>query len=315
MKIERGLIDRQHRPTIERRLAALLADDAALQAGEVPFPHDSNLGWIGHITSDVFWPRLEELRAQTLRLAFPNMTGLITGVMAKMDGVQLAQVVRDQLPITPVAWREIQELRATECERDARLLAARATPFERIIQRLRRATTLGMFKIWCEGETDGPTIDAFLAKLPGASELGIVTDSLGGWNRILSPNWRPDRLRDGCHDLVVLLDGDRGRNFGTPGHPLSADALRVREILQGLGVELIVLERYAIENYFSQHACEAVLGLGVAAHFPLPLHEAANLPDHNKNRNPEISQHMNAADLTGTDLQRILEEVINRSRL
>ena len=103
--LERGLIDRQHRPTIERRIAALLAEDAAMQAGEVPFPHDSSLGWIGHITSDVFWPRLVALREQALRLALPHVAGLVTGVMAKMDGVRLAAVVREQIPVTPAAWQ------------------------------------------------------------------------------------------------------------------------------------------------------------------------------------------------------------------
>jgi hypothetical protein len=311
---ELGLIERQNRPTTERRLAALLADDASIQAGEVSFPHDSPLGWVGHITSDVFWPRLVALRAQALRLSLPNVAGLITGVMAKIDGVRLAQVIREQIPVTPDAWREVQEVRATEYEREARLRQAQATPFERIIGRLRRATTLGMFKIWCEGLTDGPTIDEFVLKMPGATELGIVTDSLGGWNNILSPNWRPDRLRDGCHDLVVLLDGDKGRDFTAAGNPLNANALRVQRILAAVGVELFVLERYAVENYFSQPACETVLGPAIAARFPLPLYAHANL-SHNKNDNPRIARQMNIADLAGTDLLRTLESIVVRSRV
>jgi hypothetical protein len=311
---ERGLIDRQHRPTIERRIAALLADDAAMQAGDVPPPHDWNLGWIGQITSDVFWPRLVALRAQALRLALPNMAGLITGIMSKIDGGRLAAVVRDQIAVAPAAWRDAQEVRATEYERDARLGKAQATPFERIIHRLRRATTLGMFKIWCEGLTDGPTIEEFLAKIPDSTELWIVTDSLGGWNNILSPRWRPDRLRDGCYDLVVLLDGDKGRDFTAPGRPLNANALRVYEILADVGVELIVLDRYGIENYFSRPACEAVLGLAVGRCFPLSLFADANL-NHNKNDNPRIAREMNIADLAGTDLLQHLEVIVARSHV
>ena len=313
--VEQGLLERQHRPTIERRIAAVLADDNAMQAGEAPFPHESDLVWIGHITSDVFWPRLVELRAQALRLELPNMAGLITGVMAKMNGVELAKVVREQIAVTPVAWQDVQELRATEYERDARLRQAQTTPFERIIQRLRRATTLSMFKIWCEGHTDGPTIDQFLAKLPGASELGIVTDSLGGWDRILSRSWPPDRLRDGCHDLVVLLDGDKGRDFSVAGHPLSANALRVRQILEDVGVELLVLERYAIENYFSQQACEEVLGPNLAGCFPLPVDSSANLPRHNKNDNARIASAMTIDDLVGTDLLAILKYIATRGNV
>ena len=71
-ELDRELIDRQHRPTIERRCAALLADDAAMRAGEVAFPHDSSVGWIGRITGDVFWPRLVALRIKGTLLRTPK---------------------------------------------------------------------------------------------------------------------------------------------------------------------------------------------------------------------------------------------------
>ena len=314
-ELDRELIDRQHRPTIERRIAALLADDAAMRAGEVAFPHDSSLGWIGHITSDVFWPRLVALRIKALSLELPRLSGLIANAMANIDGIRTAQVIRDQIPETPAGWREFQEARAAEYEREARLRQVQATPFERIIQRLRLTTTLGMFKVWCEGLTDGPTIDALLAQLPGATELGIVTDSLGGWNNILSPQWRPDRLRDGCHDLIVLVDGDKGRDYTTVGDPLNENATRISRILAEAGVELIVLRRYGIENYFSQSACEAELSPAVAAHFPLPHDRAVALPNHSKNKNPAIARRMTANDIAGTDLLRTLEHVIERSHV
>ena len=314
-ELDRELIDRQHRPTIERRSAALLADDAAMRAGEVAFPHDSSLGWIGHITSDVFWPRLVALRIKALSLELPGLTGVITDAMANIDGIRTAQVIRYQIRETPADWREFQAVRAAEYEREARFREVQATPFERIIQRLRVTTTLGMFKVWCEGLTDGPTIDALLAQLPGATELGIVTDSLGGWNNILSPQWRPDRLRDGCHDLIVLVDGDKGRDYTTVGDPLHENATRICRILAEAGVDLIVLGRYGIENYFSQSACEAELGPAVAAHFPLPHDRAVALPNHSKNKNPAIARRMTANDIAGTDLLRTLEQVIERSHV
>jgi hypothetical protein len=314
-QIEGFLIERQHRPTVERRIAALLADDAAMQAGEAGVAEESSLSWIAEVKSDLYWNRLVQLRAHSLRLALPNLAGLITGAMNKIDGVRLAAVIREQMNVTPPEWCDVQEMRAAEYEREGRLRAAQATPFERVIQRLRLATSLAMFKIWCEGLTDGPTIDQFLMKLPGTTELGIVTDSLGGWNNILSPNWRPDRLRDGCHDLIVLLDGDRGRDLGIAGQPLNANAIRVRQILEQVGVELFVLERYAIENYFGQAACEAFYGGNLSAIFPLPTHTAAPIPNHNKNNNRHIARHMSVGDLAGTDLLTILEEVVARSRV
>ena len=150
--------------------------------------------------------------------------------------------------------------------------------------------------------------------MPGAGDIEIVTDSLGGWNNTLSPNWRPGRLRDGCHDLLVLLDGDKGRDFNSPGHPLNANGQRVRDILAAAGVELFVLERYGIENYFSQQACEEVLGPAIAARFPLPPYTSANR-NHNKNQNSDIARRMNPGDIAGTDLIGILEEIVTRARM
>jgi hypothetical protein len=310
---EQGLIERQHRPTIERRIATLLGDDEAMRAGEVSFPHDSQLSWIAHVKNDVFWPRLVELRAQALRLELSTVAGVVTEAMSRIDGVRLAGVVREQIPLTPVAWREVQELRAAQHEREARIRQAQATPFERVLQRL-RATTIGLFKIWCEGLTDGPTIEEFLAKVPGAADVEIITHSLGGWNNILSPSWRPDRLRDGCHDLIVLLDGDKGRDFNSPDHPLNANGQRVRSILAEAGVELVVLERYGIENYFSRQACEEVLGQTAAARFPVLPYARANL-QHDKNLNPRIARRMDIGDIAGTDLRRILEQLVVRARV
>jgi len=314
-EVELFLIERNHRPTIERRIAAILDNDAAMRAAEVPIPQTSPLSWIGHIRSDVYWDRLIALRAQSLRLELPNVAGAITGTMNNIDGVRLAAVILEQLPITPASWREVQRMSAGDYEREARLRQAQAIPFERVIQKLRMATSLAMFKIWCEGLTDGPTIDEFVRKLPAAAGLGIVTQSLGGWFNILSPNWRPDRLYDGCHGVIVLVDGDKGRDLNLADRPLKADAERVRRILAGVGVELFVLDRYGMENYFSQAACEAVFGRPAAAAFPLPLYLRAQIPGHSRNDNPAIARSMTVADLAGTDLLRILEEVVRRSRV
>jgi hypothetical protein len=313
-EVERGLIERQHRPTIERRIATLLGDEAAMRAGDVPILHDGPLGWIGHIRNPQFWQRLVDLRAHALRLVLPNLASLISRTMASIDGVRLAAVVREQTPLAPAEWRDVQEMRAAEYEREARLRRAQATPFERVLQRL-RGTTIGLFKIWCEGLTDGPTIEEFVTKLVGtAPDVEIVTDSLGGWRNILSPHWRPERLWDGCRDLVVLLDGDKGRDFRLAGHPLNADARRVEEKLAAAGIDLIVLERYAIENYFCENACVQVLGPAVSARFPLALDQTGNL-GHSKNQNPEIARAMDITDIAGTDLLRVLEHIVERARV
>ena len=143
-----------------------------------------------------------------------------------------------------------QHLRAFEIERDTRLRNTQATPFDEILRRLRRATSLGLFKVWCEGPTDAPTIHAFVAKLPLANRLDVVTDSLKGWTAVMNPAWPAERLGDGCHDLIVILDGDKARDWNQPGHPFRRDARAVLDKLTAAGIDFVVLERYGIENYF-----------------------------------------------------------------
>ena len=90
-------------------------------------------------------------------------------------------MIREQIPFAPLEWQERQGLQAFEIERDTHLRNAQTTPFDEILRRLRQVTSLGLFKIWCEGPTDAPTIQAFVDKLPQTTRLDVVTDSLKGW--------------------------------------------------------------------------------------------------------------------------------------
>jgi len=76
-----------------------------------------------------------------------------------------------------------------------------------------------------------------------------------------------------------------------------------------------VLERYGIENYFSQAACESVLGLDLSSVFPLPPFERVQIPNWNKNRNAAIATTMELEDLRGTDLREFLDIVGARGAL
>jgi hypothetical protein len=314
-EVEEALVARQHRPTIERRLAAVLGNPVVLRAGDVEMPRTSPLDWIGKITTDAVWPRLVQLREEALRLALPNVTTLVTAAMQRIDGLALAEVVRQQARYAPAQWQEGQILRAYEIERDTRLRNLQATAFDDILRRLRSATSLGLFKIWCEGPTDAPTIQAFVAKLPVANRLDAVTDSLKGWTAVMNPAWTADRLADGCHDLIVILDGDKARDWNQPGHPFRADAQVVLDKLTAAGVNFVVLERYGIENYFTQAACEAVLGRSLSALFPLQPYARVQLPNLTKNQNPRIAEVMTLGDLANTDLHDFLQTVEVRTRL
>lgn len=129
----------------------------------------------------------------------------------------------------------------------------------------------------------------------------------------MNPAWRADRLADGCHDLIVILDGDKGRDWARLGHPIRADAQRVLDKLRDGGVDYWVLERYGIENYFSQTACETVLAQDLAGHFPLPADTAVTLPNLSKNLNPQIARRMTLADIANSDLRAFLETIEARS--
>ena len=174
---------------------------------------------------------------------------------------------------------------------------------------LRNATTLNRFKIWVEGPTDCPSVEELVRKVPGAENLNIAVQPLGGWGTMLSPQWTPMHLNDGCHDFTILLDGDGAYDYGRLG---LVEWPNVRAFLAGLrkdGIEVTVLDRYGLENYFPQHAFEAVMERDLSAHFPLdPRKPVKNqIPGYNKNVNGDLARLTTLDDLDGTDLQYFLE--------
>jgi hypothetical protein len=61
--------------------------------------------------------------------------------------------------------------------------------------------------------------------------------------------------------VIVIMDGDEGRKLSSPDQPLTDVAQEEQERLASHGIELHVLRRYGIENYFPQAAVERVLGM------------------------------------------------------
>jgi len=261
------LVERQHRPTIERALSQLLADDARLRSAEVPFPDMSPLDWIGGIRAEFAWDKLKRVRRKTLELNLDRLASVVTETMAKVDRARLAHVVREQLPFAPEAWRRFQAVRAMEYERDARLLGAQAAPFERVIRKLKATTSMLALKLWCEGSTDRPVFRRFLGEM-GLGEIARTVDVIGGWSQL--PKREPDRLKDGYRAAVVVMDGDVGRNLRKKNKPETKEAKKARQLLATSGVTLHVLERYGIENYFTEGACSDVLQRDLSAYFPIP---------------------------------------------
>jgi hypothetical protein len=315
LEVDDLLVKAQHRGTIERRLQQLLDSPDALASGEVDRHFDNPLNWVGSIREPSVWTSLVHLRRLALERGLHRVTQLLTNTLAGIDMTRAAAEIDRQVANAPEEWRPYQKRLALEMTRDASIRAAQGVAFERVLQRLSHATTLSRFKIWAEGPTDCPAIEELASKIPGAETLDIVAQQLGGWNNILNPHWSASSLGDGCRDFAILLDGDRAYDYSRPGLVEKADA---RTFLNGLrrdGIEVRVLDRYGLENYFPQHAFEAVLGRDLSSSFPLDPRRKVNqqVPGHSKSSNATLAERTTLDDLSGTDLRDFLELVVRRA--
>jgi hypothetical protein len=127
------------------------------------------------------------------------------------------------------------------------------------------------------------------------------------------------------------MDGDNGRKLHKQNEPLTRGAKDLQRRFKGHSITLHVLRRYGIENYFPQHAYEAVLKRNLTGYFPIPAHKpiekhfteqqppwrrivnwALRRPRrsfYQKRRNVEIATHLTMADLVGTDLASVLNDL------
>jgi len=315
-QVEDRLVEAQHRPTIERRLQRLADDVIALASGEVEVHVTNPLNWVARIRLREVWHRLTRLRRMALQHGLYRVATLFANTLYGIDGLEAVRVIRAQMPDTPVAWQPHLTARALELERDATIRAAQAAPFETVLRRLENASTLNRFKIWVEGPTDCSPVEHLAHKVPGAEHLNIVAQPLGGWGTILAAQWTPQSLGDGCHDFVMLLDGDGAYDYSRGGLVLKPEVRPFLTRLRVDGIHVTVLERYGLENYFPRHAFECVSGQDLSAHFPLDPRCPVNqqIPGYNKNMNTALAQLTTHADLAGTDLAVFLELVEQLAR-
>ncbi|MGA2814625.1 MAG: hypothetical protein ABSG16_24810, partial [Candidatus Acidiferrum sp.] len=266
------LVERQHRPTIERALSELIRDDETLKSGERYPPVNLPLGWIGKIRSEFAIDKLIALRAKALSLALPGEVGLVTETLAQIDRTKLAAVVKKQISLAPDEWKRAQMSVAIEQERLARAESVQSSPFAVILRRLKGSTNLRRLKVVCEGQTDVLVFRELLSQVPNLPELAF--DFVGGWPNLGGKD--ASYFQQGCHEAFVVMDGDVGRKLNKNTKPLTAIGRTQKKRLADLGVLLEVLERYGIENYFPQKALEAVIGKTLSAYFPIPDHVAVN---------------------------------------
>jgi hypothetical protein len=306
------LVKRGHRPTIERRLSQLIDNPTLLAAGEVDFPNSSPLDWIGDVREREVWNKLQRIRGLALDNHYFRVVGTVTAAMAAIDETQLIGSMASQIRRTPKAWRPWQQTGILESRQRVRLALAKTTDFQTVVAKLQMKSAQKRLKIWCEGITDLPALRAFIQAVIGKRD-DVVIQPIGGWSELRNPEFPFERLWDGCLDVVLIADGDNGRDWSRPGRPLSNDGAELLRRLNTIGVTGFVLQRYGLENYFTRAAVDAVLGAAVAQHFPLADDgKAGDVPGYPKGRNGDIAAAMTFADLSGSDLHDILNEIRKR---
>jgi hypothetical protein len=178
-----------------------------------------------------------------------------------------------------------------------RLARAQITEFQKVVAKLPQKSTEKLLKIWCEGVRDLPALRAFVAKAIGQRD-DVVLQSIGGWGELGNVDWPLERLWDGCLDVVVIADGDNGRDWTRPERPLSEPGRSLMKRLNAVGVTGFILTRYGIEDYFSKAAVEALLGPAVAQSFPLAdSARAGDISGYTKDSNSRIAEQMTLDDL------------------
>jgi hypothetical protein len=316
----RSLIDRGHRPTIERALSKLIGDDDSLKAGETDLPFDSTLAWVTRIRAHWAFPKLVELRGRTLDLRLSTVCSMVTETMARIDRTETARIIKNQISRAAPEWKQAQTLIAIEQERTAKIEGVQNTPFEKILAKLKGATSMQRLKLWCEGSTDVPVFKALLAQIPDTPE--ILYDSVGGWSNLAVKD--PATFQHGCNEAFLVMDGDNGRDWGRASHPYTQQAKEQERKLIGLPLEMRVLERYGIENYFPRHALEAIVGRDLASFFLIPpdvkvdeylVDSSTGASLYSKKSNERVAQLLVLdRDLSGTDLAAIIQRIAERAK-
>jgi hypothetical protein len=194
------------------------------------------------------------------------VTGLLTDTLARIDRAETAKLVYRQIELAPSAWRHIQQGQAIRLETEARVQKAQTAPLARVLERLRGATSLNLLLVFCEGSTDIPVFKTLLNQVRDLSDQ-VKFDFVGGWGQL--PQKDPTLFMLGCKGAIVVMDGDEGRHLRKRNRPLTSLAKREKARLAASGVELFVLNRYGIENYFPKAAMEGVLGRDLTKFFPL----------------------------------------------
>lgn len=155
-----------------------------------------------------------------------------------------------------------------------------------------------------EGPTEVKTIRQFLRHL--GHDRQVIILPLGGSSMINSH--RDDELQEIariCPDVYALVDSEKN----SPHAPLSSERRGFLQSCTKAGITCHVLERRAIENYFTRPAIQSVLGRGFRelAEFDDVKQRFSHWP---KAENWKIVRAMQPADFSKTDLGQFLTSVL-----
>lgn len=156
---------------------------------------------------------------------------------------------------------------------------------------------LGFDKILLvEGPTDVKTIQQFLRCYKIDHKIVILP--LGGKSQI-NGSFGPklEEIKRISENIYVLIDSERTA-YGDELQPRLKDFV---EVCDQAGVECHVLERRAIENYFTERAVKIVKGDKYHALGPYDIRDKIS-PGVNKNENWRIAREMNSKELEASDL-------------
>jgi hypothetical protein len=160
---------------------------------------------------------------------------------------------------------------------------------------------LGVNKVLLvEGPSDIKTVQQFLRLF--RKEHQVVPLSLGG--SVMITGNREVELSEVLRiaaDVSVLIDSERDH----AGGPLPGARRAFVDICLRLGMRVHVLERRAIENYFSENAIRAQLGGNYRSLTPFECLGALPV-GWGKHQNWRIARRMTPSDIQDTDLGQFL---------
>lgn len=158
---------------------------------------------------------------------------------------------------------------------------------------------LGIEKILLvEGGTDIKTIQQFLRKIKKDKEFVLI--SLGGSGMInVNREFELSELKRITPKLYCLIDSERD----SENSPLPDNRREFLEICKKLKIKVHVLERRAIENYFSDNAIKKTIGEKYKA---LEPYKKPNWP---KEWNWRIVQNIEFEEIKNTDLGEFLKSI------